>query len=306
MENNFNIPATLTAGGKQLDLSPEKFGLLRESNDIATNATALQDRFNEDGYVFIKGFFDREKIVSVRQSIADRLNEEGLLDPNFPVIDCIAQKNKDSYFRPDISNANDLLKSVIYSPSVLSFFSGLLGGEALHYDFTWLRVVSPGLGSNAHCDIVYMGRGTHNIRTMWVPYGDVPLSVGGLLLLENSHKIQEIKDGYCKLDVDTSCENQPGKNVLEANGFESTGAIDNDFLALQNRFGGRWLTASYEMGDMLLFGMNTIHGSLDNGSSQIRISSDSRYQLASEPTDPRWVGPHHTGHGKEARRELIC
>jgi ectoine hydroxylase-related dioxygenase (phytanoyl-CoA dioxygenase family) len=54
---------------------------------------------------------------------------------------------------------------------------------------------------------------------------------------------------------------------------------------------GRWLTAEYRMGDVLIFSIYTMHASTDNRSeSAVRLSSDTRYQLASEPVDPRWVG----------------
>jgi hypothetical protein len=38
--------------------------------------------------------------------------------------------------------------------------------------------------------------------------------------------------------------------------------------------------------------MFTHHCSLDNQSNRIRLSTDSRYQLASEPMDERWSGDH--------------
>ena len=50
------------------------------------------------------------------------------------------------------------------------------------------------------------------------------------------------------------------------------------------------------MGDLLTFSMKLVHASLDNQSDAIRISTDTRYQLASEPTDDRWVGPAPRGH----------
>lgn len=46
---------------------------------------------------------------------------------------------------------------------------------------------SGGPGTAPHCDLVYMGRGTKNVFTMWVPYGEVPLELGGLMVLEQSH-----------------------------------------------------------------------------------------------------------------------
>jgi hypothetical protein len=72
-------------------------------------------------------------------------------------------------------------------------------------------------------------------------------------------------------------------------------------MEVQARYGSRWLTADdggFRLGDLLVFGMFTMHCSLDNTSpvDRIRLSSDTRYQLASEPVDERWVGEDPIGH----------
>jgi hypothetical protein len=296
----------LFAGGKPLDMSADKFGFLNESTHLLGDFEALKAQYNQDNYLFIKGFFKREEVHAVRKEISEKLSSEGALHPDFPIEECVAKPGLNMAFRPDISNASQTLQDLIYSQSVMDFYTGLLGGESRHYDFTWLRVIAPGHGNYPHCDIVYMGRGTHNIRTMWVPFGDVPLTVGGLLILENSHRQREFHEVYDKLDVDKVCNNKLGLNEVGNAGFVNSGAIEEDFNALQSRFGGRWLTAHYEMGDLLTFGMQTIHGSLDNGSDRIRISSDSRYQLAADPVDERWVGEHPIAHGPTAKQPLIC
>ena len=59
-------------------------------------------------------------------------------------------------------------------------------------------------------------------------------------------------------------------------------------------------------GDMLVFSMFTVHTSLDNHSDRIRISSDTRYQLASEPVDERWVGENPPAHGPSIKQGMIC
>ena len=48
-----------------------------------------------------------------------------------------------------------------------------------------------------------------------------------------------------------------------------------------------------------MFGMFTLHCSLDNRSpeNRIRLSTDTRYQLASEPADERWIGDEPFGNG---------
>jgi len=297
----------LYAGGRTLNLSAEAFGELRSSADASGDYAVLSDRLTEDGYVFIPGFFDRKEIVRIRESLTNQLAADGSLDPRFPPIEAIARPDLEMGFRPDIANGNEVLESLLYGPQLISWFAGVLGGAIRHYDFTWLRAVAPGHGTSPHCDIVYMGRGTTNLCTAWIPMGDVPLHVGGLIILEGSNKLCDLRNSYGKLDVDVACDNQPdARNQVEARGFHESGAIDTDAVALRERLGGRWLTAEYQMGDLLVFGMYTIHASLDNNSREIRLSSDSRYQLAADPVDERWVGENPVGHGPNAKRSLIC
>lgn len=301
------LPSELYAGGRPLDLSPEAFGELRSSADIKDDYSVLSQRLLEDGYVFVPGFFDRGSILDIRKSLSDQLAADGSLDPDFPTLDAISRKDLEMGFRPDIANGNQVLESLIYGLQLVTWFEGLLGGPIRHYDFSWLRAVAPGLGTSPHCDIVYMGRGTTNLCTAWIPMGDVPLHVGGLIILEGSNKLYDLRNTYGKLDVDVFCENAPdARNQVEARGFHESGAIDTDPVALREKLGGRWLTAEYKMGDLLVFGMFTIHASLDNRSREIRFSSDSRYQLASDPVDERWVGENPIGHGPNAKRSLIC
>jgi hypothetical protein len=94
-------------------------------------------------------------------------------------------------------------------PEVHDFYSRFLGGTIRHFDYIWLRTMGCGHGT-PHCDIVYMGRGTHRLYTAWIPYGEVPLEVGGLMILEKSHLQAERIRHYLESDVDTSCTNIPG------------------------------------------------------------------------------------------------
>lgn len=76
---------------------------------------------------------------------------------------------------------------------------------------------------------------------------------------------------------------------------------------LRGNLGGRWLTAGgYRMGDALVFTMATVHGALDSHRENPRLSSDSRYQLASEPVAHRWVGDKTMAHGMAPKRGRIC
>jgi ectoine hydroxylase-related dioxygenase (phytanoyl-CoA dioxygenase family) len=211
-------------------------------------------------------------------------------------------------FKPDLAHDNEPLHRLLYSGRIMRLYERLLGGPVRHYDFTWMRAVSPGRFTRPHGDIVFMGRGTHDLYTAWVPLGDIPLLMGGLMVLEASHRLRPIRDEYAKRDVDTYCENVPGqKEHALTTGWLWDGTISDNPRRLRHDLGGRWLTApSYRMGDLLTFTSYTLHASLDNHTDRIRLSSDSRYQLAGAPVDERWIGEAPVGHGPAGKRGLIC
>jgi ectoine hydroxylase-related dioxygenase (phytanoyl-CoA dioxygenase family) len=109
-------------------------------------------------------------------------------------------------------------------------------------------------------------------------------------------------------DVDAFCENKPEqKKRAEDGGWTFTGTLSHNPPVVRNKFGGRWLTAEFEAGDFLTFGMFLVHASCDNRTAdRLRISSDSRYQRASEPVDDRWVGINPPGHSRAGKRGRIC
>jgi hypothetical protein len=118
----------------------------------------------------------------------------------------------------------------------------------------------------------------------------------------------DLLENYVYRDVDEFCENKPAqKKRADDGGWTFTGTLSHNPPVVRNKFGGRWLTTEFEAGDFLTFGMFTVHASLDNRSdNRLRISSDSRYQRASEPIDDRWVGIDPPGHSRAGKRGRIC
>ena len=294
---------SLTTQKKEIDRSPKAFGELRSSLDIVDDGEALQRRMQGDGYLYLPGYLNRQEVLSVRSGLLERLANSGCLESGTPIEAAVARKDRGSYFMPELADGNPALMRLLYQGRMMTFFERLLGGEVRHFDFTWMRAVTPGQGTAPHCDIVYMGRGTKNLFTAWTPLGDIPLDVGGLMILEMSHQHDRLRQTYGAKDVDAYCTNHNDMRTTGSTGF---GALSFDPVRLRERLGGRWLTADFRAGDLLTFSMFTVHCSLDNASDQVRLSSDTRYQLASDPADERWVGEHPIGHGEAARRDQIC
>ena len=259
---------------------------LRESNDILNTPETLHERIAEDGYLLIRGLHDKDAVLSARQQILEKLAEKDMLAPDTPLMDGI--------FNPDYpqptstgSMGNKALtqlpefKAVVEGAPIMNFFKHFLGGEARTFDFKWLRTAGPGSGSPIHYDIVFMGRGTQNLYSCWTPFGDVSLDMGPIVFCLGSNRFEKVRKTYGESDVD--------RDMIE-------GHFSDNPLEIVEKFGGHWATTSFSAGDVIIFSMFLMHASLVNTSGKIRITADTRYQLAAEPIDERWVGEKPKGH----------
>ncbi len=129
--------------------------------------------------------------------------------------------------------------------------------------------------------MVYLGQGTKNLYSVWCPLGDVSLELGGLAVCVGSHRWERVKETYGKTDVDRDGHD---------------GLFSDDPLELVANFGGQWKTTTYKAGDVLVFSMFTMHAALTNQTDRFRLSMDTRFQLASEPADKRWIGENPPGY----------
>jgi ectoine hydroxylase-related dioxygenase (phytanoyl-CoA dioxygenase family) len=309
------------------DLDPEGFGFLSDSSAFIDDIPRLHRAMEEDGYLFLRGFFRREDVVAAREVVTDRLLAAGILDPAYSPMEGRLAKvtvvNERSAFVPgamgeivpvksynadDLTRTNQPLKDLLTKGRVIDFFSKYLGGPARRLNYIWFRAVGRGMGTQPHCDWVYMSRGTPRLFTTWVPLGDTPLEVGGLMILENSHRQAGRLKNYLSRDVDTYCTSSPNAEKLASGEmmFEWDGSLSKNPATLQKKLGGRWLTAEYEMGDLLIFSMRTVHASLDNQSDRIRISVDTRYQLQSDPIDERFASENPVPYAREYKKGRIC
>lgn len=304
----------LYSGGHRLDTSPKCYGKLSSSISLLGDVPALHARMEKDGYLYLPGFWLREEVLNLRRLITDQLAGRGYLNLDYPTVDAVWKENTvlqafSSHFRnKDRKDAMFLeISRLLYSGKIMGFFEKYFGGTTQEYEYTWFRVKNRGKGTTPHCDIVFFNRGTHNICSTWVPYGDIDPELGGLMILEDSHNKRDRLKNYLNRDSDTYCKNRDGAEQYASQDIKVwSGMLSNNPVTLREKLGGRWLTANYRMGDLLLFPPFTVHCSLDNITDRIRISTDSRYQLASDPYDKRWIGPNPMGHEAGGKLGVIC
>lgn len=297
-------PQTLRSRGHLLDTSPAAFGELRPT-DPAAAAADLRQRLADDGYLYLPGALDRELVLTARRDVLKRLAHIGVVAGDDPE-HAIPGPQASRQVRDEVARVSEPLQQVLYGGQMIALYEQLFGGDVRHFDFTWLRAIPPGLGTPPHGDSVFMNRGTSRLLTAWTPLGDIDYELGGLILLAGSHRLADIRHDYGSRDVDTYCSNDADADAYASGEKRWNGSISDNPAELRQRLGLRWLTARFHAGDLLTFSLYTLHASLDNTSAAIRLSSDSRYQPATEPADPRWVGPHPSAHGAKSKHGVIC
>ncbi len=277
----------LVANGHPLRTDPEHFGELADSIALVDDPAALRERFDDDGYVFLRGLLPADLVLQAREEILTKYAIIGEVDDRLPVSDAVAGDGHGVLhtnmraFTESVRTGHHY-EAVILHERLLGVVGHLLGAEATPFDFRWPRLVRPGEGCGFHCDGPYMSRATDQHLSTWIPLGAVAPDNSGLVVLEGSHTNQDLLDGYLSKDAD----------------IDGLVWLDEDPTAVQELYGRRWLTTSYEPGDVLAFSMNTLHGALDNTSpNQCRLSTDSRYYAAGETPDPRWNGEEINPHG---------
>lgn len=263
-------------------------GELRESNALLQDPEALRARMESDGYLFLRGFHDRSDVEAARRHVLEAAASEGIVEGGAGLDEGRLVDEHQGVFwgkRFDLTHSDAVLR-VVESERVMGFFAEYFNTSPTTYNYKWLRLTGKGQFTPPHYDIVYMGRGSKKLVTCWTALGELSPEMGPIAILAGSHRFDRIKETYGQVDVDVRLV---------------TGYFPANPREISETYGGQWLTAHMQPGDVVLFGMYTMHASLKNTSDRVRVTMDTRYQPAGEPLDDRWVGKAPKGHyGREA------
>jgi hypothetical protein len=253
----------------------EPSGSFRVDNAALDDAPELRRRLSDSGYLFLKGLLNKDALLGVRRDILLLCQEHGWLNPSAPLMKGVYSGAPfPNYSTEYMALYRKLIKLATFnafshSPEIVRVFERVLDSQILPHPRNIGRISFPRHFDNTtqpHQDFFYI-RGTPETYTTWIPVVECPLELGGLALLEGSHKL-----GFLK--------HEP-----------AIGAGGNGVRTAP--LGLRWLAANYEFGDFVLFHSHTIHGALDNHTAdRLRISLDYRYQRAHEEIDPSSLKPH--------------
>ncbi len=282
----------LKSNGRTLDTSPRRMGRLKPT-PAGTDYHQVQRQLREDGYVWLKGFLDRAEVLSFRAYAFAALAESGLLKAGTSPEEGIYSGSEDT----DMGKRRlmEVVRSAAFEsfclqPRLWRFMDAFLEGHSYLHKRKILRHTLPGRAgaTPAHYDLVYLRGGTDRVVTAWVPVGDVPTQMGGLVYLEGSHAVgrqmeQDFAAGAGDLPPDERISAYNKK-------MKAGGMVSDDLPDLAERFDTRWLIADYEAGDIMLHSPYMIHAATMNDSAEgrIRLSTDIRYQNVRDEIDARW------------------
>ena len=277
-------------GGELVEFGPGcALQPLRSSAAVfaAGDSAQLRANFARDGYIYLPQALPREAVLAAKQHVLEDFGRRGgVLDASRPIEEAVLKEGCAAGCVPFLEGQNDVthdpkMLAVLEGSGLKAAVSAALGCENVRtFDFKWLRAVPKGTFSGAHVDWVYMGHGSQQLVTCWVPIGDIPVEMGTLAVNEASHRLpsfEPLRQTYGKLD-------------WERDHLDGSGWFTDDPAEVTGLFGGQWKTADFRAGDVLLFGMQTMHMSTTNTTDQVRISCDVRWQPAADPIDSRYVG----------------
>jgi hypothetical protein len=271
-----------TSNGIPVPFDDQHFAPLRDSAALHGDVEALRSRYQEDGYLYLRGVLDRAAVMEVRSAYFATFPAGYLRDATTPADGIF------SGFRPELPAhgvAGHPAHSFVRSRQFASFATNpyledlavrVLGGPVQRLPRAIVRHFdcSRPVASRAHIDYSYLDQGSDRLLTMWIPLGDCPRPTGGLVYLEGSHRLPA--SSYERL---RSVTDRPGDSR----------AISHDLAWVAGQLGRRWLWADYQAGDVTMHSPHIVHASLDTTTDAMRLSADLRFLRRGERADTRWL-----------------
>jgi hypothetical protein len=279
-------PIKVRFGPRQVDFPGDHLAELRDANALLDDPSALRQRMAEDGYLYLRELIPRQAVLAARAAIMQHMAEQEALVPGRPVLEGAMPrggKGVPMMGRKHITHSPDVL-AVLENPRLFDFFAQYFDEPARTFDYKWLRAVGNEGYTGSHYDVVYMGRGSQRLHTAWIPLGDIAVQQGTLAINVGSNHapgFETVRQTYGRMDVDRD---------------GTDGWFATDPQQITDNYGGQWATANFQAGDVVIFGMFTMHCSTTNTTDRFRLSCDVRYQPASDPVDERWVDQQPPGH----------
>jgi hypothetical protein len=249
-------------------------GRFTESNDILDDPPALRSRLMKYGYLFVRELLPKDKVLELRRQILEVCVQAGWLRPGSDIMEGLTDHEpileSEPPWIPVYEKVNKLetFHRLKLHPNVRQMMEAIFEEPVFCLPTTIARIAFPRDNERAtqpHQDWIFI-QGSTETLSCWAPLGDIPEAVGGLMILEGSHKsgllVPRLAPG-------------PGGNTVD---------VDPTL---------RWLATDYRAGDVLFFKQLAIHGARPNQTlDRLRLSVDFRYTGISHTITELWLEPH--------------
>jgi ectoine hydroxylase-related dioxygenase (phytanoyl-CoA dioxygenase family) len=265
-----SLTEPLISNGFTLEMTPARLGWL-EPTRAGLPIEQLRKIYRKNGYLWLKGFFDRDIIINFRQYF-------------FEIIFSGAK----TFF--EFASSQEY-EDFCTMPHLWNFYQEFLAGPPYLHKRKIIRFTHPGSDhcTGGHYDLIYLRAGTDNLCTSWIPLGDTPVEMGGLIYLEHSDALGRQMEAEFRV---RNANLSPEERISAYNrNMHEGGWIGTNLAEMADRFNSRWLIADYEAGDMVIHSPFMIHAATANRDplNRMRLSTDIRFQRIDDTIDQRWA-----------------
>ncbi|WP_339858705.1 phytanoyl-CoA dioxygenase family protein [Pseudohongiella acticola] len=251
-----------------------------QASSIAEPDQVLQTRMTKNGYLLFRNLLPATAVTRLRQSIASILHKHGWIknDEDTGSITTIRSPMREGEASEGFFDVYDEVMrlepfyALAHQPVLLQIMQRVLASDCFPHPLSICRFGWPehdAATTPPHQDFPN-NQGSLRLTAAWIPLTDVPVSRGGLAILQGSNQ------GNTILPLDFHLG--PGNRQ----------AVLPDHLQRLP-----WVSTHYRPGDVLLFFSTTVHRALPNHDSQhLRLSVDYRYQPDGDALTPPVLEPH--------------
>ena len=263
-------------------------GELSRTSFLDSSGQALRFKLERDGYIYFPELIDIKEIKEARSEIFKRLYEVDELEAPYLDGRFSHRSRRDELhndrgaFWETVSNGK-LLRNVSNGPVLEKVTSQIFGTPTVGFDYLFLRAVPQGRSTHLHCNSGFFTRVTKEVLTCCIAFTEIPLDNGPVFIVEGSHKFIDIHDNFKDFDV--------------ALNKEQKASIDEHPVSFARQRNAKLSTTTFTPGDVLIFGMDTLHGAFENyaANNRIRLTCDIRYQPRDKPKGHRYFGVNPSG-----------
>ncbi|HWG73618.1 MAG TPA: phytanoyl-CoA dioxygenase family protein [Acidimicrobiales bacterium] len=277
--------ADITSNGRPIPFTDRYFTPARDSSDLLADPASLRERYQEDGFVWLRGVLRPGDVRRLRARYFAGF-APGYLAAGTRAEDGVFSGRRPGDLPPhgvEGHPAHAFVRSSTFldfvdDPALTRVAEALLGGPCTQLPRRILRHFDRAAptASRAHADYRYLDQGSDRLITIWIPLGDCPLPTGGLIYLAGSHRIAPERLAGLRARSDRP---------------DDTRAFSHDLAWVSDQLGCPWSWADYAAGDVTVHSPYTVHASLDTRTDAMRASVDVRYLADGAAVDPRWLEP---------------